>query len=57
MNIYLNVKCILTFLNVLTPKICIIHKNNHIEKYTPWETLEKFCFALPYFLLHIITLM
>ena len=27
---YLNVKCILTFLVVLTPKISLIHKNNHI---------------------------
>ena len=25
-NIYLNVKCLLTFLNVLTPKISLIHK-------------------------------
>ena len=30
MNIYLNVKCILFFLNVLTPKINLLHKNNHI---------------------------
>ena len=30
-NIYLKVKCILTFLNVLTPKISLIHKNNHIS--------------------------
>ena len=27
---YLNVKCILTFLVLLTPKISLIHKNNHI---------------------------
>ena len=29
-NIYLNVKCILTFLVVLTPKLSLIHENNHI---------------------------
>ena len=31
-HLALNVKCtsILTFLNVLTPKISLIHKNNHI---------------------------
>ena len=29
-HLALNVKCILTFLNVLTPKISLIHNNNHI---------------------------
>ena len=28
-HIYLNVKCILTCLNVLTPNISLTHKNNH----------------------------
>ena len=30
-TMYLNVKCIQTFLVVLTPKISLKHKNNHIR--------------------------
>ena len=49
-NIYLNVKYILTFLNVLTPEISLIHKKITIFAiYTPSETLEKLRFTLPHF--------
>ena len=51
---YLNVKCILTVLNVLPTKISLTHKKITIFAiYTPWETLEKFCFTLPHFSLVI----
>ena len=53
---YLNVKCILTFLIVLTPKISLIHKITIFviyTVYTPWETLENFWFTLPHLPLYI----
>ena len=50
---YLNVKCILTFLIVLTPKISLIHKITIFVIYTPWETLENFWFTLPHLPLYI----
>ena len=50
--VYLNIKCrsTLTFSNVLTSKISLIHKNNHVCNlaYTPWETIENLWFTLPH---------
>ena len=38
---YLNVKCILTFVIVLTPELSLIHGNITLFAiYTHWETLE-----------------
>ena len=42
------------FLNVLTPKISLIHKKQHIcNIHTLGDTWEKFCFTLPHFPLYI----
>ena len=42
----------INFLNVLTSKISLILKNNHVAMHTPWETIENLWFTLPNCPLH-----
>ena len=46
---YLNVKCILTFLVVLTPKISLTHRNNDICNIYLGRNLKNFGSRYPTF--------